>query len=61
MMTDPTRWTLMWSGPTRTYVLTEQMLVQGHWVPRTRSSWKTMPEALLHIQKTNDDRWQERV
>jgi len=53
---DLNRWTLMYSGQTKTYVLTEQWLVNNIWTPRTRSSWKTMPEVLAYIAQTNEKR-----
>lgn len=57
------RWTLMYSGNTRTYVLTEQWLVADDsvekkwvWGYRTQTAWKTLPEALDHITRTNAER-----
>ena len=53
---DQNRWTLMFHGSTQTYVLTEQWLVEGRWEPRTRSSWRTLPEVIRHIAETNEQR-----
>ena len=48
------RWGLMFDASTRHYVLTEYWNRAGRWAVWSRSSWRTMDEALNHIKARND-------
>ena len=62
------RWTLMFHGDSRKYILTEQWLIRDDsingdlvWGYRTQTYWDTLKEALTHIEQTNERRLKERT
>ena len=45
------KWTLIYKGKEKLYVLTEHRLVGGDWHMVSASEWSTLADALNHIQK----------
>lgn len=55
------RWTLTYTGATKTYQLTESRFVDGDWIPLRNTSWATLESAVNHITNTNTQRQKEAV
>jgi hypothetical protein len=52
------RWTLTFEGKTKEYKIGEFREVDGDWVKVGSSSWSTLPAAISHIERTNEQRVQ---
>jgi len=53
------KWSLIYSGKTQSYHLTEHRLVDEDWVKLSTSEWKTIQSVLGHIEVSNEKRMQD--
>jgi len=45
------KWTLIYKGKEKVYILTESRLLAGEWVEIARSEWTTLEAAITHMQR----------
>lgn len=53
------KWSLVYSGKTQSYQLTEHRLIDGEWVKLNSSEWDTINSVLSHIEVTNEKRMKD--